>query len=289
MEETVFLNGSLVPLSSARISPLDSGLLYGYGLFETMRAYSGRIFHSDKHLERLLRSAIFLGIHTGMTVTEMEGHLYSTLEANGLNDARIRLTVTGGQASTIPDLITTTQPNILITARPYSPPNNRVYEQGYSVQISNTRRNSQSTLSRIKSLNFLDMLIAKREAKQTGHDDAVLLNDKGMVTEASTSNLFILVKGVLITPSEESGLLPGITREIVLELAGNAGLSRAVRGVTLAELYRAEEAFLTNSMIEIMPLTRVDGQVVGDGRCGSITRQLMTAYKERVRKECTSE
>jgi len=281
LEEIVYLNGSLVPLSQARFSPLDYGFLYGYGLFETMRAYSGRIFRLEKHLARLHRSAKFLGIDLD-SVPNLEKAVYDTLQANNLSDARIRLTISGGEGNTIPDLLARQAPTVLIVARSYSPSSSQVYQQGFKAIVSRIRRNSQSPVSAIKSLNYLDSLLARREAKVAGADEAILLNEQGFLAEASTSNIFLVSGDTLLTPSDDSGILPGITREAVLEIACSSGVKTMVREIALEELHQADEAFLTNSVIEIMPLTQVSGQVIGPGRAGKITQQLMGGYKALV-------
>lgn len=278
MEEIVYLNGSLVPLSQASLSPLDYGLLYGYGLFESLRAYSGHIFRLKNHLERLHRSAKFLGIDLRNT-PDFEGALYGTLQANNLSNARLRLTVSGGEGEAVPDLLSGTSPTVLIVARPYVPYPDQVYENGFKAIVSRIRRNSQSPLSSMKSLNYLDSLLARREAKLAGADEAIFLNEKGFMAEGSTSNIFVVSGNTLLTPGDDSGILPGVTRDVVLESAPSLGIKTTVRRIALEELTQADEAFLSNSLIEIMPLTRVSRQVIGSGRAGKVTRRLMEAYK----------
>lgn len=281
MEEIVYLNGSLVPEFQARLSPLDYGFLYGYGLFETMRAYSGHIFRLEKHLDRLHRSAKFLGMDSD-SVPDLEKALYDTLRANNLSDARIRLTVSGGEGNTIPDLLAHQAPTVLIVASSYSPYPSQAYEQGFTAIVSRIRRNTQTPVSAIKSLNYLDSLLARREAKLAGADEAILLNEQGFLAEASTSNIFLASGDTLLTPSDDSGILPGITREAVLEIACSSGMKTMVRKVALEDLHQADEAFVTNSLIEIMPLTRVSSQVIGSGIAGKITQRLIEAYKALV-------
>lgn len=278
MEEIVYLNGSLVPLSQARLSPLDYGLLYGYGLFESLRAYSGHIFRLKNHLERLHRSAKFLGIDLGNT-PDFEGALYGTLQANNLSNARLRLTISGGEGEAVPDLLSGTSPTVLIVARLYVPYPDQVYEDGFKAVVSRIRRNSQSPLSSMKSLNYLDSLLARREAKLAGADEAIFLNEKDFLAEGSTSNIFVVSGNTLLTPGEDSGILPGVTRDVVLESAPSLGIKTTVRRIALEELTQADEAFLSNSLIEIMPLTSVSRQVIGSGRAGKVTRRLMEAYK----------
>ena len=281
MEEIVYLNGSLVPLSQARLSPSDYGFLYGYGLFETMRAYSGRIFRLEKHLARLSRSAKFLGIDLESDIPDLEKALYNTLQANNLSNARIRLTLSGGEGELIPDLLPQ-NPTVIIVARRYTPYPPQVYEQGFKAIVSRIRRNTQSPASVIKSLNYLDNLLARRETKLAGADEAILLNEQGFLAEGSMSNIFLVSDNTLLTPSEDSGILPGITREVILELAPSMDMKTIERKIALKELLQADEAFFTNSLIEIMPLTQVGGQNIGSGRAGTVTQGLIAAYKEEV-------
>jgi branched-chain amino acid aminotransferase group I len=281
VEEIVYLNGSLIPLSQARISPLDCGLLYGYGLFETMRSYSGYIFLPERHIERLRGSAKFLGIDLS-SIPDLGKAVYDTLRANSLSDARIRLTISGGEGETIPDLLAPQRPTVLITARGYTPYSGEVYEKGFRAILSHIQRNTRSPTSAIKSISYLDSLLARREAKLGGADEAILLNEQGFLAEGSTSNVFLVSGDILYTPSEDSGILPGVTREVVLELASSLGVKTAVKRIALEELNQADEAFLTNSLIEIMPLTQVSERRVGSGGPGKMTRQLMKAYKALV-------
>jgi len=282
VEEIVYLNGSLVPLSQARLSPSDYGFLYGYGLFETMRAYSGRIFRLEKHLARLSRSAKFLGIDLESDIPDLEKALYNTLQANNLSNARIRLTLSGGEGEPIPDLLPQ-NPTVIIVARSYTPYPPQVYEQGFKAIVSRIRQNTQSPAAVIKSLNYLDNLLARREAKLAGADEAILLNEQGFLAEGSMSNIFLVSDNALLTPSEDSGILPGITREVILELAPPLSMKTIERKIALKELIQADEAFFTNSLIEIMPLTQVSGQNIGSGKAGAVTQRLIAAYKELVK------
>jgi branched-chain amino acid aminotransferase group I len=279
MEEIVYLNDSLIPLSQARLSPFDWGFLYGYGLFETMRAYSGHIFRLEKHLARLSHSAKFLEIDCESTAN-LEKALYETLQANNLSDARIRLTLSGGKGEPVPDPLAPRTPILFITARSYTPYPRQIYEQGFKAIVSNIWRNTQSPASTMKSLNYMDNLLARREAKLAGVDEAILLNEQGFLAESSTSNIFLIKGNNLFTPSQDSGVLPGVTREVVLELAHSSDLKAVEKKIALEELLQADEAFLTNSLVEIMPITLVSGQVIGSGKAGTMTLRLMNAYKE---------
>ena len=280
MEQIVYLNGSLLPRSQAQISPFDLGFLYGYGLFETMRAYSGHIFRLERHLERLSKSAKLLGLP--LNAFDLKKACRETLQANKLKDARIRLTVSMGEGEAAPDLPKHPNPTVLVTATRYVPLSDEAYRKGYKAVVSTIDQDSQSPLSRLKSANYLNNILARREAGAAGADEAILLNERGFLCEGSTSNIFLVSKGELITPDEESGCLPGITREVVIELDLEVGIGISEREVRLEELLHADEAFLTNSIMELMPLAEVNGKPIGRGE---VTERLMQAYKETVVRE----
>ena len=284
MEQIVYLNGSLLPLSEARLYPLDYGFLYGYGLFETMRAYSGRVFRLEEHLRRLRWSAEYLGISTPL-IEELAGAVYSTLEANHLTSARVRMTLSAGPGESVPDLTSCKEATLLVTAREYLPYSDEIYQTGFKAVVSGIRKNSCSPVSSLKSLSYMDNLVARRQAAASGANEGILLNERGLVSEGSTSNLFLVSGGSLSTPERESGLLPGITRSVVLELAGQAGIQVIERTVTLDDLLQAEEVFFTNSVIEIMAVTAIDHQRIGTGKRGPITEWLHAAYRKAVESE----
>ena len=247
-----------------------------------MRAYSGHIFRLERHLDRLFRSAKVMGIDLDSIDYDMEEVLHATLEANGLADARLRLTVSGGEGDASPDLAGSEAPTALVVAGRFMAPS---VQEGLRAAVSSIRRNSSSPLSRVKSLNYLDNLLARREAKMGGVDEAILLNEEGVVAEGSTSNLFLVSQGNLITPDEGSGILPGITRQVIMGLASDIGVKTQESKVTLDELFQSDEAFLTNSVIEIVPLVQVDGRTIGSGIAGETTQVLMRAYTQMVQNE----
>lgn len=285
MEELVYLNGKLLPSSQAWLSPFDHGFLYGYGLFETMRAYSGRVFRLAQHLDRLKRSVAFMGLTEKLAHYDLARAVSDTIQANHLSDARVRLTVSAGPGEVVPDPDRCGEPTVFVIARPYTPLSHQVYERGFRACLSSLRRDSLSPLSRLKSCSYLLSVLARREAELAGADEALLLNEKGELTEGSISNLFIVSGGMVLTPSLEGGILPGITRETVLELASSLGTKVLERRLVPGDLFQAEEAFLTNSLLEIMPLTMVDSKPVGSGHPGPLTRKLMSAYRQLVLAE----
>jgi branched-chain amino acid aminotransferase len=284
--EIIYLNGQLIPRSKAKLSPFDHGFLYGYGLFETMRAYRGHIFRLDRHLARLRRSAQSLGLTHSVIASEakqsLEAACMATLEANKLNDARIRLTVSAGEGDMAPDPGTCSSPTVLITAQNLVPLPPEKYESGFKAMLSPLRRNSQSPLSRLKSTCYMENILARMAVRAAGCDEAILLNEQGYLAEGSTTNIFLVSKGVLITPSLEIGVLPGITREAVLEIARASNIQTLERQVELKELIEAEEAFVTNSILELMPLTWFEGKPIGTSEPGELTRKLITAYRKFV-------
>ena len=286
MAEIIYLNGQLIPRSEAKLSPFDHGFLYGYGLFETMRAYNGHIFRLDSHLTRLRHSAEILGLMYNVIASEAKQSLESactaTLEANKLKDARLRLTVSTGEGDMTPDPSTCTSPTILITAQNLVPLPPEKYESGFKAAISFLRRNSQSPLSRLKSTCYMENILARMAAKAGGCDEAILLNEQGYLAEGSTTNVFIVSHGELITPCFESGVLPGITRDAVLEIARTSNIKATERWVELNELIEAEEAFLTNSILELMPLVSIEGRTIGSGKPGKLTKDLLFAYRKLV-------
>jgi branched-chain amino acid aminotransferase group I len=287
MDEIVYLNGGLVPRFEAKLSPFDHGFLYGYGLFETMRAYNGHVFRLDSHLTRLRCSAESIGLtHSVLTTDEgmqsLKAACTATVEANQLKDARVRLTVSAGEGDMTPDPGTCSAPTILITARNLHPLPPEKYETGFKATVSSLRRNSQSPLSRLKSTCYMENVLARTAARASGYDEAILLNEQGYLAEGSTTNIFVVSNGELITPSLESGVLPGITREAVLEMAGTASIRATERLVKLEELVEAQEAFVTNSVLEVMPLVSVEGKPIGTGKPGRLTGDLLAAYRKLV-------
>ncbi len=287
MAEIIYLDGQLIPRSEAKLSPFDHGFLYGYGLFETMRAYSGHIFRLDAHLARLRCSAESIGLtHSILTTDEgkkcLKAACMATLEANRLKDARVRLTVSAGAGDMTPDPGTCSSPTLLITAQNLAPVPPERYEAGFKAALSFLRRNSQSPLSRLKSTCYMENMLARTAARAAGYDEAIFLNEQGYLAEGSTTNVFLVSNGELITPCSESGVLPGITRDTVLEIARSENMKATERWVDLNELLEAQEAFVTSSILELMPLVSVEGRTIGSGKPGKLTRDLLFAYRKLV-------
>jgi branched-chain amino acid aminotransferase len=290
MTELVYINGSFVPRSEAKISVSDHGFLYGYGIFETLRAYNSKLCLLDKHLKRLYEAAEAIGMRAKLEGLDLEKALVETLKANNLKEARIRVTVTNGENPALPWSDTSGSPNIIVTAAPYAPFPAEKYESGFRIGIASLKRMKQSILSSIKSVNYLLNVMVRIEATAKGWDETILLNDDGFIAEGGGSNVFFVKNGKLFTPPDDSGMIPGITREVVMELAAGLGISVEEKNIKPSELARFEEAFLTNSMIEIMPVVSVADEkgkkiTIGGGRPGALTRRLMAAYREKIAKE----
>jgi len=283
MEEIVYLNGKLMPRSQARVSVLDYGFLFGFGLYETIRAYHGKPFRLDNHIARMRFSANKLGIL--IKPAEIRQAVKDTVKANGFADTRIRITVSIGEGTITPNLTSCIEPTIAVLVTEYHPPAPEKYRDGFKVIVSNIRRNSLSPVTYMKSANTMEAMLARQQARTKGMDEALFLNEKGFLTEASGSNIFLVKDGNLITPRFETGILPGVTRIVVFELANQLGIKVKEKYVRLDELLQADEAFITNSLIEIVPVIEVSGKKIGKGKPGTITKRLMKAYKELVKKE----
>jgi branched-chain amino acid aminotransferase len=281
----VYINGKLIPGEEAKVSVFDHGFLYGDGLFETMRAYQRRIFRLEHHLQRLFLSLEYLKFLIPFNFDYLKEAIYNTIEANRLEDAYIRLTVTRGEGATVPDPATCKAPNLIIITREYVPYSSALYQKGYKGKIVGVKPSPHMPTISMKTLNFLNHIIAKMEAKASGFNEGIMVNTDGFVTEGTVSNIFMIKGGSLFTPAKEVGLLPGVTRQAVLEIAEAKGLETREAKITINELLMAEEAFLTNALIEILPLVRVDEHPIGKGISGPLTQELMSAYKELVKEE----
>ncbi len=271
----VYLDGAYLPAAEAKVAAGDAGLLYGRGLFETFRARRGTVYRLEQHFERLRTGAQVLGIALPLTLAELRAAVREVAQRCGLEDARMRLTLTAGPEDG--------QPSLLIQARPAIDYPEALYRRGMTAIVSPVRRNETSPLSRVKSLSCLDNLLAREEAGRAGVDTALLLNTRGVLAEGCTSNLFLVRDGGLSTPPVEDGALPGITRSAVLELARGEGIAAREESLSKDDLWAADEVFLTGAVMGVMPLVSVDGAKVGDGRPGPLTGRLRTLYETAAR------
>jgi branched-chain amino acid aminotransferase group I len=284
MEYKIFINGRFLTSSEAKIPIQDVGFLFGWGLFETMRSYKGFIYKLSEHVRRLTSSARFFKISLPYSEEKIARIVQQTLNANNLQDAYIKLILSGGVYSgkfSQP----CTKSNLIVIAQPFTPFPKDFYSEGIGATLASIRRNCASPIYQHKTLNFLENLLAKKEAEEKGYQEAIFLNTRGYLAEGCTTNLFLLKEGEVITPSLDSAILPGITRQVVLELCSRTGIPSREKEVSLEELYQADEAFLTNSLREIIPLTRIDSKLIGKGKPGRITRLLMKEYKYEVRNQ----
>jgi branched-chain amino acid aminotransferase len=282
----VYVNGKLVPAKEAVISVFDHGFLYGDGIYETMRVYDGVIFMLDEHLKRLFRSASLIGLTLPLDTDSLKTAIYDTLMANALKNAFVRLTASRGYGPIGLDPDLCPEPTVVIIAQEMKDYPKSFYEKGISLIIPETRRNFRGAINpQIKSLNFLNNILAKIEAKKKGTYDAVMLNVYGKLTEGTISNVFFYKNSVLCTPSLECGILDGITRGIVIDLALREGLMVEEGEFSKEDLYSAEEVFITNSTMEVMPISKVDNQKYA---VGNITKLLHKAYREEVNTHVTN-
>jgi branched-chain amino acid aminotransferase len=277
----IYMNGKIVPENEATVSVFDHGLLYGDGVFEGIRAYDGNIFRLKEHVDRLFESAKTIWLDIGMTPDEVEQATADTVSASGMRDCYIRLVVTRGKGDLGIDPDKCPSPTFFIIASTIALYPAEMYEQGIPVVTASTRRIPMECLDpRIKSLNYLNNILAKIEAKKAGVLEAVMLNHYGRVAECTADNIFIVKNGDLLTPRVTEGALPGITRASVLELAREAGLTVRETVLGLHDLYNANECFLTGTGAEIMPVTSIDGRQVGTGKPGKTTMNLLGRFRE---------
>jgi branched-chain amino acid aminotransferase len=267
----VYLDGAYLPSAEAKVAADDAGLLHGRGLFETFRARRGAVYLLERHFDRLEAGAQTIGIVLPQTLADLRAAVRTLTERCGLEDARVRLTLTAGSASG--------RPSLLIQARAATDYPQRLYELGMSALVPSVRRNETSPLARVKSLNYLDNLLAREQARRADLDEALFLNTRGRLADGSTTSLFLVRDGELLTPPVEDGALPGVTRAAVLELTPAARIGAHERSLTLDDLRGAEEAFLTNAVAGLLPLVSVDGAKVGSGRPGPLTRRLRELYE----------
>ncbi len=276
MAGIAWVNGALLPPEQAAISPLDRGFLYGEGLFETMRAYRGRVFRLSQHLDRLFAGADELDL-TPPPRDDITKAVEESLTAGGLAEASVRLTVTPG--------IDGDSPTLVVLVRPLALPPRERYQQGCLAVSVPAAQVATTALRRVKSLNYLDNLLAQRAAVQKGAHEAILVDPDGCVVEGAMRNLFAVIDGALVTPPLARGFLPGITRATVLEIAQQQSLPCAERDLPLTELYTADEAFLTSSLAEILPIASVDAHPMAQPVPGPLTRALTDAYRALVTSE----
>lgn len=284
MSYQVNINGKLVPKEQATVSVYDHGLLYGDGVFEGMRSYSGQVFRLFAHLERLWESARAIALEIPTTPADLAEEVNKTLKVNELQDAYIRLLVTRGSGSLGLDPNRTSNPQVIIITDKIALYPEEFYTQGLDLVTASTIRNHPAALSpRIKSLNYLNNILAKIEGLRAGCVEALMLNHKGEVAECTGDNIFIVKKGKLMTPPIDAGILEGITRSAVIDLAKMLDIPCVETAMTRHDVLVADECFLTGSAAEVIPVIRLDGRTIGDGKPGPTTEKLRQAFHRMVR------
>jgi branched-chain amino acid aminotransferase len=282
-----WFNGELLPAHAARVPVLDHGLLYGDGVFEGIRFYNGKAFRLTAHLERLKRSAAALRLKIPLEAAALEQAVEMTISAYGDTEGYLRLVVTRGVGRLGLDTSSCTQPNVFIIADALAMVSETVRARGARVIIAATRRIGADALDpRIKSLNYLNHILARMEATNAGADEAILLNSRGHVAEGSADNVFVVRDGRLLTPPPADGALEGITRAAVLELAADLGIPMLEASFGPYDLYTADECFLTGTGIEFIPVREVDGRIIG-GKPGGTYSRIVSAFRELVVRETT--
>jgi len=285
--DKVWLNGDLVPPQQAAINVYDHGLLYGDGVFEGIRVYGGRIFKCATHLKRLFDSAKSLRLNIPYSIDELTAAMRQTLEANKLENGYIRLCVTRGVGTLGLNPLNCERSSVFIIADAITLYPQEMYDNGMAIITSSVVRNHPASLSpRIKSMNYLPNIMAKIEALDAGLMEAVMLNPQGYVAECTGDNIFIVRDWddgkALITPPLHAGVLEGVTMNVVINLARDAGIPVLRMDMTKHDLYVADEMFLTGTAAEVLPVTKVDGRLIGDGTPGAITQQLNKAFRDLV-------
>lgn len=281
----IWLDGKLVPVTEAKISVFDHGILYGDGVFEGIRSYAGKVFRLEAHLRRLEESARGIRLEIPMSTQELGTAIYDTLKANGIVDGYIRLLVTRGVGYLGVSPRKTARPSVVIIADQIELYPRELYENGMAIISSSVIRNHPNALSpRIKSLNYLNNILAKIEAIDAGVQEAVMYNHLGFVAECTADNIFLIRGGQLLTPPLHAGVLDGVTRGAVIEIARKRGMPFAELEMTRHDLYVTDECFLTGTGAEVISVTKIDGRVIGDGKPGPHTRQLMADFHALVKK-----
>ena len=277
----IYIDGEFLPKAEAKVSVFDHGLLYGDGVFEGIRSYNGRVFKLDEHLERLYDSAKSIMLQIPISIETMKETVLETLRQNHLREAYIRLIVTRGVGDLGLDPDKCPKASIIIIADKIVLYPQKYYEEGLEIVTASVRRNYAEAINpRIKSLNYLNNILAKIEGKQAGAEEVLMLNAEGYVVECSGDNIFWIKNGTLVTPPVHIGILEGVTRNSVIDLAREAGMRVEERVFTRHDLYIADECFLTGTAAEVIPVVKIDRRAIGSGEPGKVTQRLIAAFRQ---------
>lgn len=278
---TIYMDGRFVPEEDARVSVFDHGLLYGDGVFEGIRVYDRNVFMLDAHLKRLFNGARVIRLNIPMTPVELGDVVCETVKRNNITDGYVRLVVTRGKGDLGLSPSKCANPSVIVIASTIKIYPDEVYEHGLKLVTVSTRRSNPDALSpQIKSLNYLNHILAHLEVLHAGADEGLVLNDSGYITECVVDNFFIVIDGRVITPPTNSGALNGITRQVVFQICGELGVEIREEQLSLVECYTSDECFLTGTAAEIAPVTYIDDRPIADGLPGPVTVKLMKEFKE---------
>jgi branched-chain amino acid aminotransferase len=282
-EQSIYLNGEFVPKHEAKVSVYDHGYLYGDGVFEGIRVYSGNVFRLKEHLVRLYESAKSILLEIPYTLDELTEIVAETIRRNKLSDGYIRLVISRGEGNLGLDPASCPKPNVVVIAEQLALFPTEYYETGIPIITVATRRNRPDILSpQVKSLNYLNNILVKLEAKLAGVQEALMLNEQGYVAEGSGDNVFIVKGNKLITPPSSAGALEGITRNAIMEIGQKLGYEVKEELFTRHDVYVADEVFLTGTAAEVIAVTKVDGRVIGSGNPGVHTNRLLEEFRKLV-------
>lgn len=275
----IYINGKFLPRKDAKVSVFDHGLLYGDGAFEGIRSYKRRVFKLEEHMDRLYETAHTLMIRIPLTQKQMMAAIVATLKKNDISDGYIRVIVTRGEGDLgLDPRKCYGRPNVIIITDKITLYAGELYNKGMAIITVPTVRNNPEALNpRLKSLNYLNNILAKIEANNSGYAEAIMLDPQGYVAECTGDNIFIVKRGVLSTPSQ--GRLQGITRDTVMALAKDSRIATQERFITRHEVYTADECFLTGTAAEIIPVVKVDGRTIGTGKPGAVTLKMMKVFR----------
>ncbi len=280
MSDYIYIDGKFYDRKDAKVSVFDHGLLYGDGVFEGIRAYNGRVFRLDEHIDRMYDGAKAILLRPPLTKAEMKKVIIETLKKNKLKDAYIRPIITRGVGDLGLDPRKCPKASVIVIAVYWGAMYGDLYDKGLTAVSVSTRRNASEALpTNIKSLNYLNNILAKIEANEKGGDEAIIFDTRGNVAEGSGDNIFVVKGGKVFTPPVLQNL-NGVTRACVFELCPKLKIPIADQNIGYFDLYTADEVFVTGTAAEIAPITKIDGRIIGDGKPGQVTKKLMTAYKK---------